>query len=122
LESVSRPAPAITRKLEMEFEATCWDEVEPFMSGLTSYFPGVDMRIRRMWEEMAKLLNMPSTVEVMTLKVTGQMSPDVRKTYLMIELRYTGGSFVYDETTEGEFDTTLRYAWQAHKEVRTTAL
>jgi hypothetical protein len=29
---------------------------------------------------------------------------------------------VYDETTEGEFDTTLRYAWQAHKEVRTTAL
>lgn len=122
LESISRPAPAITRKVEMEFEATSWDEVQPFMAGLASYFPGVELRIRRMWEEMAKLLNMPSAVEAMTLKVTGQMSPDVRKTFLMIELRYTGGSFVYDETTEGEFDTTLRYAWEAHKEMRTAAL
>jgi hypothetical protein len=116
LESAARPAPAFARKLEMTVEAASWPELEPFMTALASYFPGVEARIQRMWEEMAKLLNSSSPVETMTLDLKGEISPDIQKTYLMIELRYTGGSFVYDETTEGEFDTTLRYAWEAHKD------
>jgi hypothetical protein len=116
LESAARPVPAYARKLEMSVEAASWSELEPFMTGLAIYFPGVESRIQRMWEEMAKLLNSTSPVETMTLNLKGEISPDILKTYLMIELRYAGGSFVYDETTEGEFDTTLRYAWEAHKE------
>jgi hypothetical protein len=125
LASVARPVPAFARKLEMTVEATRWSELEPFMPGLISYFPGVESRIHQMWTEMAKLLNSPTAdYESLTLFVKGEISPDVTKTYLMIELRYTGGAFVFDETTEGEFDTTLRYAWEAHKETgaRTTTL